>query len=105
MGKTINQFWRLCYPLSYSLTSNDDSDPTYSSVSSLDAQEAECEKLNVVTITADQMEDDEEQDEDDHPFKIHTNTDHYRLCKAKTAHVSVLGKIDTSLAKKTTHYY
>ena len=46
------------------------------------------------------MEDDEEEDEDDHIFKIDTNIDQYRLCKAKTAHDSVLGKIDASLAKK-----
>ena len=33
-------------------------------------------------------------------FRIDTNIDHYWLCKAKTAHDSVLGKIDASLAKK-----
>ena len=36
MGNTINQFRRLCYPLSYSPFSKDNFDPTYSSVSFLD---------------------------------------------------------------------
>ena len=99
MGKTINQFRRLCYPLSYSPILRDTSDPIYSSISSLDTEEAECETLNVVTIPTDRMEDDEEEDEDDHIFRVDTNIDHYRLCKAKTAHDSVLGKIDASLTK------
>ena len=100
MGKTINQFRRLCFPLSYSPVLHDTSDPIYSSVSSLDTEEAECETLNVVTVPTDRKEGDEEQDEDDHIFRVDPNIDHYRLCKAKTAHDSVLGKIDASLAKK-----
>ena len=100
MGKTINQFRHLCYPLSCSPILYENSDPTYSSISSLDTEEAECETLNVVTVPTDKTEDDEGEDEDDHIFRIDTNTDHYRLCKAKTAHDSVLGKIDASLAKK-----
>ena len=100
MGKTINQFRRLCYPLSYSPILHDTSDPIYSSISSLDTEEAECETLNVVTVPTDRTEDDKEMDEDDHIFRVDTNIDHYRLCKAKTAHDSVLGKIDGSLAKK-----
>ena len=55
----------------------------------------------VVAVPNDQTEDDEEEDEDDHIFRRDTNIDHYRLCKAKTAHDSVLGKIDASLAKKS----
>ena len=73
-------------------------------MSSLDTEEAECETLNVVTVPNDQTEDDEEEDGDDHIFRIDTNIDHYQMCKAKTAHDSVIGKIDASLAKKTTHY-
>ena len=53
----------------------------------------------MVTVQTDQIEDDEEEHEDDYIFKIDTNIDHYRLCKAKRAHDSVLGKIDASLAK------
>ena len=105
MGKTSNQFRRLSYPLSYSPILHGNSYPTYSSISSLDTEDAECETLNVATVPADQTENDEEEDEDDHIFRIDTNNDHYRLCKAKTAHDSVLGKIDASLVSKTTHYH
>ena len=100
MGKTFNQFRRLCYPSSYSPIFHENSDPTYSSISSLDTEGAECETLSVVTIPTDQTEDDEEENEDDHIFRVDTNLDHYRLCKAKTAHDSVLREIDASLAKK-----
>ena len=90
----------MCYPLSYSSILHDTSDPSYSSISSLDTEEAECETINVVTVPTDQTEDDEEENEDGHIFRIDTNIDHYGLCKAKTAHDSVFGKIDASLAKK-----
>ena len=100
MGKTINQFRRLCYPLSYSPIFHENSDPTYSYFSSLDTEGAECETLSVVTIPTDQTEDDEKENKDDHILRVDTNIDHYRLCKAKTAHDSVLQKIDASLAKK-----
>ena len=99
-GKTINLFRRLCYPLSYSPVLRENYDSIYSSLSSLDTEEAECATLKVVTVPTDQTEDNEEEDEDDHIFRIDTNVDHYRLCKAKTAHDSVLGKIDASLTKK-----
>ena len=99
MGKTINQFRRLCYPLSYSPLLHDTSDAIYSSISTLDTEEAECETLDKATLPTDRYENEEE-DEDDHIFRVDTNIDHYRLCKAKTTHDSVLGKIDASLAKK-----
>ena len=88
MGKTLNQFRRLCYPLSYSPIPHENSDPTHKSISSLDTEEAECETLNIVTIPTDQTQDDE----DDHIFRIDTNIDHYRLCIAKTANDCVIGK-------------
>ena len=99
MGKTINQLCRLCYPLSYSRFLHENSDPTYSSISSSDSEEAESETLNVVTVPSYETEDNEEQDEDDRFCRIDTNIDHYRLCKTKTAHDSILGKVDASLAK------
>ena len=95
MGKTINQFRRLCSPLSNSPIFKDNSDPSYSSISSLNADEADCETLKVVTVPTDQIEDDEKEDEDEHIFKIDTNINHYRFCKVETALDSVLGKIDT----------
>jgi len=89
MGKTINQFRRLCYPLSYSPTLEEDSDPTYSSISSLDTEEADCETSNVITVQTNQTEADKDDDEDDHIFRIDTHIDHYPFCEAKTAHDSV----------------
>ena len=68
--------------------------------SSLDTEEADCETLNTVTVPTDQTEDDEKEDEDDHILKLDTNIDLYRLCQAKIAHESILGKIDASSAKK-----
>ena len=88
MGKTINLFRRLWYPLSYSPISHDNYDATYSSISSLDAEETECQVLNNVTAPADQTQSEGEEDEDDHIFRVDTNIDHHRLCKAKTAHDS-----------------
>ena len=67
MGKTINHFRRLRYPLSYSRILHENSDPTYSSIS---FEEAECETLNVVTVPTDQTEVDEEEDEDDHSSRV-----------------------------------
>ena len=40
-------------------------------------------------------------DEDNLVWEKNSNADNYRLCKAKAAHDAVLGKINTSLAKKT----
>ena len=80
MGKTVNQFRRLCSSLSNSPNLIDNTDPTYSPISSLDTEEAECETLKVVTVSVDQMEidkeedaNDEEEDEDDQIFKVDTN--------------------------------
>ena len=100
MSKTINQFSRLCYPLFYSPILHENSDPTYSSISSLDSEEADSETINVVTVPPYKTEGNEEEDEDDHFSRIDTNIDHYRLFKAKTAHDSILSKVDASLAKK-----
>ena len=105
MAKTINHFRRLCFPLSYSPNLHENTEPTYSSISSLDTEEADSETLNVITVPTDQTEDDEEEDEDEHIFRIDNNNDQYRMCKAKAAHDSALVKIYASLAKKTTHYY
>ena len=79
MGKTNNLFRRLCYPLSYSPILRENSDPIYSSISSLDTEEAEWRTPNVVPLPTDQTEDKEEEDEDDHIFRIDNNIDHYRL--------------------------
>ena len=85
MGKTINQFRRLCYPLSYSPMLKDNSDPIYRSISSLDTEEADCETLYAVTLQTEQTEDDQSTEKYDHIFKMETKFDHYRLRKVKTA--------------------
>ena len=81
------------------MSSVEDSEPIYSSISSLDTNEDDdvLDDLpdDVDTITAD--------DEDNLIYEINTHADHYRLCKAKAApaHDAVLGKIHASLTKKS----
>ena len=79
------------------MSSVEDSEPTYSSINSLNTNEDD--------FAFDEAYDNEDDaatndDEDDLISEINTHTDHYRLCKAKAAHDAVLGKIDDSLAKK-----
>ena len=78
------------------MSSVEDSEPIYSSVNSLKANEDDDvpDELpdDVDTITAD--------DEDNLICEMNTHADHYRLCKANAAHDAVLGKIDASLPKK-----
>ena len=97
LGKTINHFRRLCLPSTQSLSSAEDSDPTYSSVDSLNTNEDDDE-------LAEPHDDDDnpiiDDDEDSFICEINTHVDRYRLCKAKAAHDAFLGKIDASLAIK-----
>ena len=95
----INQFRSLCPSLSYSPPSKDGSDATYSSIYYWDPEENDCDVLYAVSVQTDQTEDEENEEKDDHIFKIDTHIDHYCFCKAKKAHDSVLGKIDASLKK------
>ena len=97
LGKTINQFRRLCLPSTQSLSSVEDSEPKYSSIISLNTNEDD--------NAFDELHDDEndattDDDEDNLICEINTHADHYRLCKAKAAHDVVLGKFDASLAKE-----
>ena len=96
LGRTTNQFRRLCLPSTYSLSSVEDSEPTYSSIISLNTNEDDdvFDELldDVDAITAD--------DEQNLICEMNTDADHYRLSKAKAAHDAVFGKIDASLAKK-----
>ena len=97
LGRTINQFRRLCLPSTQSLNSVEASEPTYSSINSLNTSEED----NAFEETYDH-EDDATADnyEDNLVCEMNTHADHYRLCQAKAAHHVVLGKVDTSLAKK-----
>ena len=96
MVKTIKQVCHLCSPVSYSPILKDSSDLIYSSLDTVDTEEADCEALNAVCVQTDQIEEDE----DDHHVKIDTRIYHYRLCRLNIAHDSVLGEIDALLTKK-----
>ena len=74
----------------------ENSDPTYNSIISLNANEDD-DVFDELPNDIDAVFDD---DEDDVICKLNTHADHYRLCKAKAAHDAVLGKIDASLAKR-----
>ena len=97
LGKTINQFRRLCLPSTQSLSSAENSDPTNSSIDSLSTNGDD-------DALAEPYDDDDDpiinDDEDNFICEINTHADRYRLCKAKAAHDAVLRKIDASLAKK-----
>ena len=97
LGKTINQFRRLCLPSTQSLSSVEDSEPIYSSINSLNTNEDDNTFDETYNNENDAAADD---DEDNLICQINTHTDHSRLCKTKAAHDTVLGKIDASLAKK-----
>ena len=97
-GRTINQFRRLCLPSTQSLSSVEDSEPTYSSINSLNTNEDD----NAFDQTYDNENDAATDDDEDNLIcEINKHSDHYRLCKAKAAHDAVLGKTDASLAKKS----
>ena len=97
LGRTINQFRRLCLPSTQSLNSVEDSEPTYSSINSLNTSEDDNAFEDTYDNGGDATSDD---DEDNLICKMNTHTDHYILCKAKAAHDAVFGKRDASLAKK-----
>ena len=97
LGRTINQFRRLCLPSTQSLNSVEDSEPTYNSINSLNTSEDVSAFEETYDNEGDAAADD---DEDNLIREMNTHADHYRLCKVEAAHDAVLGKIDASLAKK-----
>ena len=88
LGRTINQFRRLCLPSEQCLSSVEDSEPTNDDDDALDE----------LPDDADAITDD---NEDNVICEIILNADNYRLCKANAAHGAVLGNIDASLFEKT----
>ena len=80
-----------------SLSSVEDSEPTYNSINSLNTSEDDNALEETYDNEGDAAADD---DEDNLICEMNTHADHYRLCRAKAAHDAVLGKIDASLAKK-----
>ena len=104
LGRTINQFGRSCLLSTQTLSSVEGSEPTYSSINSLNNNEDD----DALKELHDDDDDDDaitDDDEDNRLWEINTYADPYRLCKAKAAYDAVLGKIDASLAKKAANSY
>ena len=73
LGRTINQFRRLCLPSTKYLSSVEDSEPTYSSINSLIAKEDDDELDEIL----DDVDANTADDEDDLICEINTHADHY----------------------------
>ena len=101
MGRTINQFRRLCQPGSpVSLSLSESSTGTFGSISVIETDGTK-EPVPCSYVERIFHEDcDIDEDEDAYVCEINAN-DHYRLCKARAAHDFVTGNPDTLLAKKT----
>ena len=96
MGRTINQFRRLCLPSTQCLSSVEGPEFTYSSINSLNT--------NADNVALDELPDDAGEipdDNENNPLCEMNLNANYRLRKGKTAHDAVLRKIDAPLAKKT----
>ena len=101
MGRTINQFRRLCRPgTPVSLSSSQNSSGTYSSISVIETDGTKEPDSSSYVERAVHEDCDIDKDEDDYVCEINAN-DHYRLCKARAAHDLVINDSDTLLAKKT----
>ena len=101
MGRTINQFRRLCRPgPPVSLSPSESSIGTYSSISVIetDGNEEPGHSSYVERVVHEDFDIDK--DELDYVCEINAN-DHYHLCKARAAHDLVNSDPDTLLAKKT----
>ena len=79
------------------MSSAESSDPTYSSIDSLNTNEDDDALAKPHANDDNPIIDD---DEDNFICEINTHANRYRLCKAKAAHDAVLEQIDASLAKK-----
>ena len=97
LGRTIKHFRRLCLPSTQSLSSLEDSEPKYSSISSLNTNKDD-DALDEFPEVPDTITDN---DGNNLSCEKNLQADHYRLRKAKAACDAVLGKIDASLARKT----
>ena len=87
----------LFLPSRLSLSSAEDSEPTYSAINSLSNNGSD----DVLDEPSDDAAATINDDEGNLICEINLNADNYRLCKAKATHDAVLGEIDTFLANKT----
>ena len=94
---SIKQFRPLCLPRTQSLSSVEDCEPTYSSISLLSTNEGD-DVLEGPSDDADAIISDYE---DNLILEKNLNVDNYRQRKAKATNDAVLGKIDSCLVKKT----
>ena len=101
MGRTVNQFRRLCRLGSpVSVTPSESSSGTYSSISVIETDGAE--KPGTSSCVERVVDEDCDIDKDEHDYVCEINAnDHYRLCEALAAHELVISDPDTLLAKKT----
>ena len=101
MGRTINQFRWLYRPGSpISLSASESSTGTYSSISVIETDQTEEPGPSSYAERVAHEDCDIEADEDAYVCAINANC-HYRLCKARAAHDSVLGEPDTFFVRKT----
>ena len=96
LGRTINQFRRLCLTSTQFLSSVEDFELTYSSINLLNTNEDD----DVLDEPPDDVDAITVNDEDNLICEINTHADHYRLSKAKAAHDAVLGRREATLARK-----
>ena len=100
VGKMNNHLRRLFSPLAFPATLDNTSDPTYSSISSLETdKKGDNTELHPPVSENQAQEQATQNEEEDHIVEVNTSTNHYRLCKAKLAQDYALGKLDTSLTK------
>ena len=101
MGRTSNQFRRLCQPGSLvSLSTSESPTVTYSSISVIETDGTEEPRTSSYVDWVVHKDCDIDEDEDDYVCEINAN-DIYRLCKARAAHDLVISGPDTLIAKKT----
>ena len=98
MGKFINQFRRICGPETQSNASVNSSNAEYSSIDSLSLSKDDAADSTSPGDDPHHLGTDSE--DDNIVCDISIQADQARLCQAKQAHDTVLGKTDASLAKK-----
>ena len=96
LGRIIIRFPRLCLPSTHSLSSRENSEPTYSSIKSLSSNE-DTDAVDELLEYADTIADE---GEDNLKCEINLNANKYRMCKAKAVHNAALGRTDASLVSK-----
>ena len=89
MGRTLKQVGRLCVPSTPPLDSIKRSEPTYGSINLLNTNE-DNDTLVGPLADADPITAD---NENNLICEKDLNNNNYRLCRAKTAHDAVLGKV------------